>query len=70
MAERHPAFRGLQKLAQRLSGAEAKADALRDELYRAVAAAYDDGMKIQEVADALEVSRQRAQQLLRRLEKR
>jgi len=62
-------LRRLQRLSQRLSEAEARAGALRDELYREMLAAREAGVTLSAMARALAVSRQRVQKIFDRLDR-
>jgi DNA invertase Pin-like site-specific DNA recombinase len=65
MAEPDATLRRLERLSTRLREADAKADALRADLYRELRDARAAGVTISAIARALGVSRQRVQQLLK-----
>lgn len=69
MTDEAKTLRQLQRLSQRLTGADAKADALRAELRREMAKARKAGVTISAMSRALGVSRQRVQQILGRLDR-
>jgi hypothetical protein len=65
MTEPDATLRRLQRLAQRVRAADARADSLRQELRQEIAQAKASGVTIAAIAKALNVTRQRVQQLLR-----
>jgi hypothetical protein len=65
MTNEDKALRRLQRLSERLTAADARADTIRIELRQAMAAARAEGVSISAIARALGVSRQRVQQILR-----
>jgi DNA-binding GntR family transcriptional regulator len=69
MADPDKALRRLERLSQRLTAADAKADTLRAELRQAMVDARAEGVTVSAMARALGVSRQRVQQILGRLDR-
>jgi len=69
MTDEAKILRRLQRLSQRLTEADAKADVLRTELHRELVEARAAGVAISAMARALGVSRQRVQQILGRLDR-
>jgi polysaccharide deacetylase 2 family uncharacterized protein YibQ len=66
MAEHDATLRRLQRLAQRLRDADLKADAIRAQLREELQQARNAGVSVSAIARALDVSRQRIQQMLKR----
>jgi hypothetical protein len=66
MTDEAKILRRLQRLSQRLTAADAKADELRTELRREMVEARAAGVTISAMSRALGVSRQRVQQILAR----
>jgi DNA invertase Pin-like site-specific DNA recombinase len=64
MTDQDKTLRRLQRLGQRLTEADAKADTVRAELRQAMADARAEGVTVSAMARALGVSRQRVQQIL------
>jgi DNA-binding GntR family transcriptional regulator len=69
MADQDKALRRLERLSQRLTAADAKADTVRAELRQAMVDARAEGVTVSAMARALGVSRQRVQQILGRLDR-
>jgi AraC-like DNA-binding protein len=62
-------LRRLQRLSERLTDADAKADTLRVQLRQEMVEAREAGVTISAMARALGVSRQRVQQIFERLDR-